>query len=140
MGKPNAGKSSLLNTLTNAHSKIGNYAFTTLEPHLGDYFGLILADIPGLIEGASEGKGLGTKFLKHITRTKTILHLISAEEEDFVKEYETIRNELANFDKTLSDKNEIIIISKTDMSDDKTIDNKIKLLKKKSKNLILKLS
>ncbi|MCX8513689.1 MAG: 50S ribosome-binding GTPase, partial [Candidatus Pacebacteria bacterium] len=101
IGKPNAGKSSLLNSLTNAHSKIGNYAFTTLEPYLGDYYGLIIADIPGLIEGASEGKGLGTKFLKHITRTNTIIHLISAEEKDFVHEYKIIRNELEMFDKEL---------------------------------------
>ena len=140
IGKPNAGKSSLLNNLTNAHSKIGNYAFTTLEPYLGDYYGLIIADIPGLIEGASDGKGLGTKFLKHITRTKTIIHLISAEEIDFVNEYNTIRNELERFDKELLNKKEIILISKIDLISEKELEDKIKLLKKITKNKIFTIS
>jgi GTP-binding protein len=81
-GLPNAGKSSLLNALTNAKSKVGAYAFTTLDPALGNMEGYILADIPGLIEGASEGKGLGHKFLRHIKRTKLILHCISLENPD----------------------------------------------------------
>src|ERR1035437_3069698 len=81
IGLPNVGKSSLLNSLTNAKAKIGDYAFTTLDPNLGDFYGFIIADIPGLIEGASEGKGLGTKFLKHITRTKALVHLVSFENE-----------------------------------------------------------
>ena len=81
IGLPNAGKSSLLNALTRAKAKIGDYAFTTLDPNLGDYFGFVIADIPGLIEGASEGKGLGTKFLKHTTRTKALVHLVSFENE-----------------------------------------------------------
>ena len=81
VGLPNAGKSSLLNELTAAGARVGNYAFTTLEPNLGAYYGLIIADIPGLIEGASEGKGLGVKFLKHIERTKTLFHLVSADSE-----------------------------------------------------------
>ena len=140
VGKPNAGKSSLLNTLTNAHSKIGNYAFTTLEPHLGDYYGLIIADIPGLIEGASDGKGLGTKFLKHITRTKSLLHLISAEEIDFVEEYKIIRKELEIFDKELLNKNEIIVITKTDLVTEEELKKKIKSIKKVSKNKIITLS
>ena len=140
IGKPNAGKSSLLNNLTNAHSKIGNYAFTTLEPYLGDYYGLIIADIPGLIEGASDGKGLGTKFLKHITRTKTIIHLISAEEIDFVNEYNIIRNELERFDKELLNKKEIILISKIDLISEKELEDKIKLLKKITKNKIFTIS
>lgn len=115
VGLPNAGKSSLLNALTRAHSKVGAYAFTTIEPNLGDLFGVIIADIPGLIEGASEGKGLGHKFLRHIKRTRTILHCISAENEDFKEVYQTIRKELVTADKSLTDKEEIILITKSDI-------------------------
>ena len=114
IGYPNAGKSSLLNALTNAQSKVGNYKFTTLEPSLGDYYGHILADIPGLIKGASEGKGLGIKFLKHIERTGILVHLIEASEKDYVKAYKTIRNELGKYNKELLSKKEIVIISKVD--------------------------
>ena len=96
IGFPNAGKSSLLNELTAAKSKVANYPFTTLEPNLGVYYELILADIPGLIEGASIGKGLGIKFLKHIERTKILFHFISAESENLEKDYQIIRNELKN--------------------------------------------
>jgi len=116
IGLPNAGKSTLLNTLTNSRSKVGNYNFTTLEPHLGDMYGVVIADIPGLIEGASEGKGLGHKFLRHITRTRTLLHCISSESEDILKDYETIRTELKAFSPDLVHKEEIILITKTDMS------------------------
>lgn len=115
IGLPNAGKSTLLNTLTNSKSKVGNYNFTTLEPHLGDMYGIVIADIPGLIEGASEGKGLGHKFLRHIQRTKTLLHCISAESEDILKDYQTIRTELQAFNPNLVQKKEIILITKTDM-------------------------
>ena len=98
VGFPNAGKSSLLNTLTNANSKIGDYPFTTLDPHLGALYGYVLADIPGVIEGASEGKGLGHKFLRHIKKTKMLLHLISVENNDVVESYKQIRHELESYD------------------------------------------
>jgi GTPase len=115
VGLPNAGKSSLLNALTNSHSKVGNFNFTTLDPHLGDLYGTIIADIPGLIEGASEGKGLGHKFLRHVKRTKEIFHCISVESENIKHDYEVIRNELAKFDNALLDKKETILITKVDM-------------------------
>lgn len=114
IGYPNAGKSSLLNAITNANSKVGNYKFTTLEPHLGDYYGHILADIPGLIEGASDGRGLGIKFLKHIERTGLLVHMIEATEKDYLKSYKAIRNELGKYNKQLLDKKEIIVVSKID--------------------------
>jgi GTP-binding protein len=114
IGLPNAGKSSLLNILTRAGAKIGDYPFTTLEPNLGAYFSYVLADIPGLIEGASEGKGLGHKFLRHITRTKMLVHLVSATNDDVVKEYLTIREELGKYDPSLLTKKELIVLSKVD--------------------------
>lgn len=130
IGLPNAGKSSLLNELTRAQAKVGAYAFTTLEPNLGDMYGVILADIPGLIEGASEGKGLGHKFLRHIRRTKALLHCISAEhaleENGFEKVYNTIRGELEKFDPEMANKEEIILITKNDIGDKADIEKQIK--------------
>ena len=117
VGFPNAGKSSLLNALTKARAKVGQYQFTTLDPNLGDFYGFILADIPGLIEGASEGKGLGHKFLRHIKRTKIILHCLSFENEDLKKAYDTIRKELGAFGGELLEKKEVIILTKTDLVD-----------------------
>ena len=132
IGLPNAGKSSLLNELTNASAKVGDYQFTTLEPNLGDFYGYILADIPGLIEGASAGKGLGVKFLRHIRRTKILLHCISCENEDFNDVYKVIRNELSEYDKMLAEKQEIVVITKTDLIDEATLAKKTKKLKTKS--------
>ena len=122
VGLPNAGKSSLLNAVTNAHAKIGSYQFTTLDPNLGDFHKYIIADIPGLIEGASEGKGLGVKFLKHIKRTKMLAHLVSFENEKPMDIYKEIRNELKSYDKTLLEKEEIIILTKTDVTSEKVIE------------------
>ena len=130
VGLPNAGKSSLLNAVTNAHAKIGSYQFTTLDPNLGDFYGHIIADIPGLIEGASTGKGLGIKFLKHIKRTHALAHLISLENEKPMDVYKKIRKELGVYDKTLLEKDEIIVLTKTDMVDQKVIDKRIKEFEK----------
>jgi GTP-binding protein len=115
VGFPNAGKSSLLNALTRAQSKVGAYPFTTLEPYLGELYGYILADIPGLIEGASTGRGLGSKFLRHIERTRFIAHLVSAEQEDVVLAYTNIRKELDTYKTDLGSKNEVVVLSKTDL-------------------------
>jgi len=115
VGLPNAGKSSLLNAITNAEAKVGAYQFTTLEPNLGALYEVILADIPGLIEGAAEGKGLGTKFLRHIKRTAILLHCISLENEDPMAVYEVIRGELAKYGQNLVDKEEIVLLTKTDV-------------------------
>ncbi len=128
VGLPNAGKSSLLNTLTNAASKVGAYAFTTVEPHLGPLFGFVIADIPGLIQGASQGKGLGHKFLRHITRTSLILHCVSAENEDMVLAYKTIRDELLAYEPLLTEKPEIVIVTKTDAVPPADLKKKMKAL------------
>ena len=136
IGLPNAGKSSLINVLTNSKSKIGAYQFTTLEPSLGDMHGYILADIPGLIEGASEGKGLGHKFLRHIKRTKVLLHCLSLENEDVVSAYKVIRKELGDYSPELSEKDEVVILTKTDMVDEKTLEKAEKKISKLNKNVL----
>lgn len=141
IGFPNAGKSSLLNELTRAKSKIGAYAFTTLDPNLGSFYGFILADIPGLIEGASGGKGLGHKFLKHVERTKLLIHLVSADQDDITKAYNTIRGELAAFDAELAGKQELVVLSRTDLvADPKELSKKIKELEVASEATVLPLS
>src|SRR5680860_43942 len=136
VGLPNVGKSSLLNELTNAKSKVANYPFTTLDPNLGVYYELVLADVPGLIEGASDNKGLGIKFLRHIDRTKTLFHFISSESSDPAKDYEIIRNELGAYNKKLLDKTEYVFLSKSDLLDEKKITEKLNELKKIGKEVI----
>ncbi|HET9641759.1 MAG TPA: GTPase ObgE [Candidatus Paceibacterota bacterium] len=128
IGLPNAGKSSLVNALTRAKSKVGDYPFTTLEPNLADFYGYILADIPGLIEGASSGRGLGTKFLKHVERTALILHLVSAEQEDPIAAYREVRKEIESFGRGLSDKREIVVLSKIDLISPAERETKVALL------------
>lgn len=130
IGFPNAGKSSLLNELTNASAKVANYPFTTLEPNLGVYQDLILADIPGLIEQASVGKGLGTKFLRHIERTRVLCHVISAESKDPARDYRVIREELAKHSPALLTKREYVLLSKSDTLDMPEVEQKLTLLKK----------
>tara|TARA_B100000745_G_scaffold291306_1_gene230964 strand:- start:3141 stop:4115 length:975 start_codon:yes stop_codon:yes gene_type:complete len=137
IGLPNAGKSTLLNNFTNASSQVGSYAFTTLEPHLGDLYGYTIADIPGLIEGASEGKGLGHKFLRHVSRTKMLLHLVSLEHEDPISEYFKVKNELAKFQKELADKEEWIIFTKKDLVDSHIIEEVLKDIDKHNKRVFV---
>lgn len=137
IGLPNAGKSSLLNELTSAAVKTANYPFTTLEPNLGVIeSGKVLADIPGLIEGASTGKGLGTKFLKHIEKVTLLLHCVSAENEDVVEVYETVRKELENHNPELIRKKEIVLLTKLDLVSPKELARKKALLEKNNPKVI----
>jgi GTP-binding protein len=137
IGLPNAGKSSLLSVLTQAHPKIGNYPFTTLEPNLGVLGDLTLADIPGLIEGASEGKGLGIGFLKHIEKTKLLLHCIDATDEYPEKTYKIVRDEFTNYNSELLEKPELILFTKTDLVDKKDLSKKVKLFEKYGKQILM---
>ena len=129
IGLPNAGKSSLLNALTKAQAKVAAYPFTTLEPNLGELDGRIIADIPGLIEGSSQGKGLGIKFLRHIERTKIIFHFISAESPDPRKDYKTIRKELNLYNSELLKKQEYLFLTKSDQLAPKELKVKLSILK-----------
>ena len=134
VGFPNAGKSTLLSVITDAKPKIGNYEFTTLKPNLGivrhrDFKSFVVSDIPGIIEGASEGKGLGHHFLRHIERNSTLLLLISCESRNVIKEYQTLLNELKIYNRELLDKERIVVISKIDLINKKerlAIKNKLK--------------
>lgn len=136
IGLPNVGKSSLLNELTRANVKVANYPFTTLEPNLGVYYDLILADLPGLIEGASVGKGLGIKFLRHVERTKVLFHFISAESVTPYEDYKTIREEMGQYNKELLEKEEYLFLSKSDVLDAEGLKEKMKQLKKTKKNIV----
>lgn len=138
IGLPNAGKSSLLNALTRANAKVGSYAFTTLDPNLGALHGFVLADIPGLIEGASDGKGLGHKFLKHVKRTKVLFHLVSLENsiESIEEVYLTIRKELEKYGQGLTDKKEVIILSKTDAVDVAAVAKAREILSKHNSDIL----
>ena len=133
---PNAGKSSLLNELTRASAKVANYPFTTLEPNLGTHYNLILADIPGLIEGASQGKGLGIKFLRHIERTRILFHLVSAESSHPVRDYKAIKRELAAYSRELAQKFEYVFLSKGDLVSPKDLKKKVALLKKMNPRIL----
>lgn len=136
IGLPNAGKSSLLSVLTNATPKIGAYAFTTLEPNIGMLGRHAIADIPGLIEGASKGKGLGVEFLKHIEKTKVLVHCIDSSDANPEKAYETVRNEFKQYNISLLDKPEIILLTKTDLADETQIKKNIKVLEKKGNKIL----
>ena len=137
IGKPNAGKSSLLAALTRAKPKIANYPFTTINPNLGvTYYNqkeVTLADIPGLVEGAHKGIGLGDKFLRHIERCKILLHLIDLSEEDLINSYKKIKIELLSYDKVLDKKKEIIFFNKSDLLEKMDIDKKLREFKNKIK-------
>lgn len=140
IGLPNAGKSSLLNALTRAKSKIGDYPFTTLEPNLGEFYGRILADIPGLIEGASSGRGLGIKFLRHVERTGILLHLVSASQDDLVSAYREVRKEIEAFGHGLAQKREVVVLSKTDLLSPEEVSSSMKLLAKETGREVLSVS
>ena len=144
IGMPNTGKSSLLSALTSAKPKIANYPFTTINPNLGvtnyDNKEVTLADIPGLIEGAHEGIGLGDKFLKHIERCKSILHLIDITNDNLLENYSKVRKELFKYSNKLIKKREIIVFNKVDMIDEEEINKKIDVFKKKIKKKIFKIS
>ena len=144
VGLPNAGKSSLLAAITNANPKIANYKFTTLNPNLGvasyDNKEITLADIPGLIEGAHEGIGLGIKFLKHVERCKTLMHLIDITNEDLETTYQQVKNELGSYSKQLLKKKEIIVLNKTDLLEDSEVKEIIEKFKKNKNSEVISLS
>jgi GTP-binding protein len=144
VGLPNAGKSSLLAAITNATPKIANYKFTTLNPNLGvaiyDDKEITLADIPGLIEGAHEGVGLGIQFLKHIERCKTLMHLIDITDENIENTYQQVKKELGNYSKKILEKKEIIVLNKTDLLDKEEIDKIVKNFSKDKDSEVVTLS
>jgi GTP-binding protein len=144
IGLPNAGKSSLLAAVTNANPKIANYQFTTLNPNLGvatyDDKEITLADIPGLIEGAHKGTGLGTQFLKHIERCKSLLHLIDITNENLIESYNQVKKELQNYSSELTKKKELIVLNKIDLVNEDVVKKKIKDFSKNNKSEVLTLS
>ena len=144
IGLPNAGKSSLLASVTNANPKIANYQFTTLNPNLGvasyDNKEITIADIPGLVEGAHKGTGLGIQFLKHIERCKSLLHLIDITSEDLKKSYQQVKNELKKYSNKLIKKKELIVLNKIDLIDEKEVNHIIKDFKKNTKSEVVAVS
>lgn len=136
IGIPSAGKSTLLNELTNANVRTAMYAFTTLEPNLGVCGKKVIADIPGLIEGASKGKGLGFKFLKHIEKVPYLLHCISCDSQDVSKDYQTIMKELSAYNPELAEKDQVILLTKTDLVDEETVKALTQQLKKFGKDVL----
>lgn len=144
VGFPNAGKSTLISSLSRAQPKIADYPFTTLKPYLGvvvyDDKDFVIADIPGLIEGASEGQGLGHKFLKHIERCKTILHVIDVTQENILKSYKIIRNELDQYSELLTEKKEIIVLNKIDLIPEAELKKITQKLKKATGREIIAIS
>ena len=144
IGLPNAGKSSLLASVTNANPKIANYQFTTLNPNLGvasyDDKEITIADIPGLVEGAHKGTGLGIQFLKHIERCKSLLHLIDITSEDLKKSYQQVKNELKKYSNKLTKKKELIVLNKIDLIDEKEVNYIIKDFKKNTKSEVVAVS
>ena len=135
VGLPNAGKSSLLTVLTHATPKIGTYPFTTLDPTVGILLGYAIADLPGLIKGAFKGRGLGIKFLKHIEKTKILVHCIDCTQENPEKAYETVRHEFGEFNPQLLDKPEVILLTKIDLVDEKIVKKITQFFRKKGKTV-----
>ena len=144
IGLPNAGKSTLISTVSEAKPKIADYPFTTLNPVLGiakyNNNELVIADIPGLIEGAHEGKGLGDRFLGHIERCNLLLHLIDANDSDVINSWKTVRNEISAYSKELDEKKEIIVLSKSDSIDETKLDEKLNILKDYTYKDVFKMS
>ena len=144
VGLPNAGKSSLLAAITNANPKIANYQFTTLNPNLGvasyDDKEITIADIPGLVEGAHKGTGLGIQFLKHIERCKSLLHMIDVTNDDLKKSYKQIKNELKKYSAKLSKKKELVVLNKVDLIDNNEVKKIIKEFSKNTKSEVITLS
>ena len=144
IGLPNAGKSSLLAAITNANPKIANYQFTTLNPNLGvasyDDKEVTIADIPGLVEGAHKGIGLGTQFLKHIERCKSLLHMIDITNENLKKSYKQIKDELKNYSTKLVKKRELVVLNKTDLIEEGEVEKIVKYFSKNTKSEVIVLS
>ena len=144
LGLPNAGKSTFLNSVTNASAKVGDYPFTTLRPQLGvvRHKGreFVIADIPGLIEGAAEGAGIGDRFLGHVERTRLLLHLVDASSEDPLESWRVVRSELGQYGEGLSDKPEIVALTKSDLLDAKQLSKIVKAFEKESKGLVFAIS
>ena len=144
IGLPNAGKSSLLAAITNANPKIANYEFTTLNPNLGvasyDDKEITIADIPGLIEGAHKGTGLGIQFLKHVERCKSLLHMIDITKNDIKESYNQVKTELKNYSSKLSKKKELIVLNKTDLIDQKKVKEIVNNFSKSTRSEVITMS